>query len=468
MLTLSRSGRRVGALLVLSCIAFLGIMSAGWADSSRTHPNSSRTHPNSSRTHRDSNRAHQTAVRACAAHVQRRAHCASRRHGAAVAGTHGKRRTRAPHQGHKPPPAPSGSSPTGSSSPGDPAPTPTDPIPTGPTLTGPIPTAPTPTAPIESNPVAQPPQPTPSPSPSPSGFQPGIDSGANMTLDVQGSVLLGAKLVRIEFPIATAPAQMESVIAGYAAKGIRVLALASFYGTLPTPAQAQNLARWAAVYGPGGTFWAGRSDGQLAIQSIEFGNETSYGYQYGDGAGTSSYRERAENYARRLREAAAAISATGVHVGLLAQADDWTGDWVKGMYAGVPSLSDYVAGWTIHPYHNWRGRLEDLLEQTAAHGAPTTIPVDITEWGLPNDNGHCLSESGCPTYAQAGATLRGAVAEIRQLLGARLGVFILYQVRDQHTTGTSTDSEYFYGCLQHELQTKGEFTAAVQKLLASS
>jgi hypothetical protein len=46
-------------------------------------------------------------------------------------------------------------------------------------------------------------------------------------------------------------------------------------------------------------------------------------------------------------------------------------------------------------------------------------------------------------------------------------VFIVYQVRDQRTTGTSTDSEYFYGCLQHELQPKGEFTTAVQKLLAS-
>jgi hypothetical protein len=293
-----------------------------------------------------------------------------------------------------------------------------------------------------------------------------------MTLDVQGSVLLGAKLVRIEFPIDTPPAQMESVIAGYAAKGIRVLLLASFYGRLPTPAEAQSLAGWAKAYGPGGTFWAGRPDGQLGVESIEFGNETSYGYQYGDNAGSASYQERAENYARRLKEAAEAISTTGIHVGLLAAADDWTGDWINGMYAGVPNLSNYVAGWTIHPYHHWRSRLEDLVEQTAAHGAPTTIPIDITEWGLPTDNGNCLGENegynSCMPYKEAAGILRSTVNEMRQMLGSRLGMFILYQVRDQQVSGASTDDELYYGALQHELQPKGEYTTAIQELLASS
>jgi hypothetical protein len=292
-----------------------------------------------------------------------------------------------------------------------------------------------------------------------------------MTLDLQGSELLGAKLVRIEFPIAsTTPVEMETVIGGYAAKGIRVMPLVTFRGTLPTPAQAQSLAAWAQAYGPGGSFWATHPGGQEAIQSIEFGNETSYGYQYGDSAGTASYRERAENYARRFKEAAEAIAATGVHVGLLAQDDDWTGDWMNGMYAAVPNLSKYVAGWTIHPYHHWRSRLEALLEQTAAHG-DTTIPVDITEFGLPADNGRCLEEdeeyNACMPYSEAASILRSTVSEIHQLLGSRLGMFILYQIRDQALTGTSTESERYYGALQHELQPKGEFTTAVKELLAS-
>ncbi|MGH2853393.1 MAG: hypothetical protein ACRDLF_04280 [Solirubrobacteraceae bacterium] len=302
-------------------------------------------------------------------------------------------------------------------------------------------------------------------------FQTGIDSGTNMTLDLQGSVQLGAKLVRIEFPIETAPAQMESVIGGYAAKGIRVLLLSTFRGTLPTPAQAQSLAGVAKAYGPGGTFWTSHTGGEDAVQSIEFGNETSYGYQYGDSAGTRSYQERAENYARRLQEAAEAISATGIHVGLLAQADDWTGDWVNSMYAAVPNLSRYVAGWTIHPYHHWHDRLEGLLAQTAAHG-DTTIPVDITEFGLPTDNGRCIGEdeeyNGCLPYSEAASIVRSTVSEMRQLLGGRFGMLVLYQIRDQQPTGASTDDEMYYGALQHELQPKGEYTAAVQALLASS
>ena len=81
-------------------------------------------------------------------------------------------------------------------------------------------------------------------------------------------------------------------------------------------------------------------------------------------------------------------------MGLLAQADNASGNWVKSMYHAVPSLSSYVAGWTIHPYGvGWQTRLQDLISQTAAQGAPSTIPIDITEWGLTTDNGRCLSDN---------------------------------------------------------------------------
>jgi hypothetical protein len=304
-------------------------------------------------------------------------------------------------------------------------------------------------------------------------FQPGLNSGTTMTTDVAGATTLGAKLVRIEFGIETPASVLQTAIAGYAAKGIRVAPLAGFYGTMPTPAQAANLASWAKAYGPGGTFWAGRSDGALAIRTIEFGNETSYGYQYGDGAGAASYTARAQTYAVRVKEAAEAISATGVDVGVLAQADDWTGDWVNAMYSAVPNLDDYVAGWTIHPYGtNWQSRLQDLISQTAAHGAPSSIPIDITEWGIATDNGNCLNDNygmnKCMSYAEAGATVTSTVAAMRLRFGSRLGMFMLYQVRDQATSGTSNEREAYFGALQQNLQPKGAYTTAVQGLLASS
>lgn len=302
------------------------------------------------------------------------------------------------------------------------------------------------------------------------GFEPGINSGTNPQ-DFTGTATLGAKVVRISFSIGQPASSLEYAIANYAAKGVRVAPLASFYGRIPSAAEAQNVAGWAAEYGPGGTFWAKRSDGNLAIRTIEFGNETSYGYQYGDSAGSPSYQARAQTYAVRLKEAAEAIGATGIKVGVLAQADDPSGNWMNGMYQAVPNLANYVSGWVVHPYGTYgKTKLLGLLAQTAAHGAPSNIPIDITEWGLSTDNGVCVNENygfnPCMTYAQAAEQLKSSIAEIKTLAGSRLRMFMLYQVRDQQVAGASNEREAYFGLLQHEDQPKGAFTTAAQELLA--
>jgi hypothetical protein len=277
--------------------------------------------------------------------------------------------------------------------------------------------------------------------------------------------------VRIEFSISDSASQLQNTIATYAEKGIRVAPLASFYGRLPSEAEARNLASWASAYGPGGSFWTGRSDGNLAIQTIEFGNETNDGYQYNDSAGEPSYAERAHTYATRLKEAAQAISQTGVKVGLLSVSEDWTGDWMRGMFEAVPNLGSYVAGWVSHPYGTgWRSAIEDILAQAAAHGAPSTIPIDITEWGLATDNGHCLSDNYgwnmCMSYGEAATTTSTVLTAMRALLGSRLHDFFIYQIRDQQPSGASTDREAYFGALQHELQPKGAYTTEVKTVLA--
>jgi len=323
-------------------------------------------------------------------------------------------------------------------------------------------------------PVQEAPKESPAPPSGTTGFQPGINAGwfYSGQLDIPAVTTLGAKIVRVEFPVEWTAPQLEKTIAGYAALGIRVAPLVTFTGTLPTPAQAQALAQWAKAYGPGGTFWAGRSDGALAIQAIEFGNETSGGYQYGDSAGSASYQERAHNYALRLREAAQAISAAGSHVGLLAVAEDWTGDWMKGMFEAVPNLGSYVAGWVSHPYGpTWKSKFEGIIKQSAEHGASSSIPIDVTEWGVASDNGRNLGEnygySPTMSYQQAAETLKSAVSEMRAYLGSRVGLFTIYQVRDQKATGASSEREAYFGALQHENQSKGAYTTAVQELLAS-
>ncbi len=305
-------------------------------------------------------------------------------------------------------------------------------------------------------------------------FQPGINSGSAAIWELPGAELLGAKVVRVAISIATTPEEFEPVIAAYAEKGIRVAPLATFTGTLPTPAQAQNLAAWASAYGPGGTFWSSHSGGQYAMQTIEFGNETSYSYQYTNDS-PAGYASRAQTYALRFAEAATAIRAVNPKVGLLAQGDSGNAGpaWVENMFKAVPNLGTLVAGWTVHPYGpNWRAKFEEIVAQTTAQGAPLTIPIDVTEWGLSTDNGRCLNENfswnPCMTYQEAAEVLSRTVSEMREALPGRLGLLLLYQIRDQKTSGESTDLEGYFGAVQHALQPKGAYTTEVKAFLASS
>jgi hypothetical protein len=313
-----------------------------------------------------------------------------------------------------------------------------------------------------------------SPSQSSTTFQPGINSGSAAIWELPGAELLGAKIVRVATSIATTPKEFEPVIAAYAEQGIRVAPLATFTGTLPTPAQAQNLAAWASAFGPGGTFWANHVGGQYAIQTIEFGNETSDSYQYTNNT-PAGYASRAQTYALRFAEAATAVRAVNPKVGLLALGDSGNAGpaWVENMFKAVPNLGTLVAGWTVHPYGpNWRAKFEEIVSQTAAQGAPSTIPIDVTEWGLSTDNGRCLSENygwnACMTYQEAAEVLARTISEMRQSLPGRLGLLLLYQIRDQKPSGETTGREDYFGAAQRELQPKGAYTTEVKEVLASS
>jgi hypothetical protein len=306
-------------------------------------------------------------------------------------------------------------------------------------------------------------------------FTPGlVASGA----DAPAIKWLGAPVVRVEFDIGTPVSQMRQSIGAITSAGARPLLLAGFEGGLPTQAEAQNLASWAAEFGPGGNFWNGRSDGRLAVHQIEFGNETSYGYQYGDGYADASYASRAEQYAVRLAQAHDAIAMTHRSVGLLAQADDGgsgSANWVNHMFDAVPNLGQYVDGWTVHPYgprDRWEPKIDRLIMQTSANGASPRIPIDVTEWGISTDNGASLSDNyGWPvnaTYAQAASALRDSVAAMRldPQIAPRLRLFIIYAVHDLGSPRSSAERERYFGVLQANLAEKGAYTAEVRQLFA--
>jgi hypothetical protein len=306
-------------------------------------------------------------------------------------------------------------------------------------------------------------------------FTPGLVASSDHLRSAAAARALGADVVRVEFDIRTRPPAMRRTMRALAKRDLRPLLLAGFHGRMPTRAEARNLARWASEFGPGGRFWKGRERGR-PVQRIEFGNETSYRDQYGDTYYDASYTARARLYAVRLQQAHAAIARTGRNVGLLAQADDGgtaSAAWVNGMYDAVPSLHRLVDGWTVHPYGprgRWEPKLLRLIAQARANGAPSTIPIDITEYGISSDNGAALGDNlGWPTnltYAQAAGALTETVTAMRtaRAIGPRLRMFMLYAAHDLRPPRASRDREQYFGALRHNLAGKGAYSAGARRL----
>lgn len=289
---------------------------------------------------------------------------------------------------------------------------------------------------------------------------------------------LGARTVRVEFSIDSTPGQLAPVIAAFARHGVRVLPLAGFTGRIPSSAEAINLGTWARTFGPGGTFWRGRSGGDLAIRDIEFGNETNQAYQFGGcSAGCATYVPRARAYALALKVAQEAIDGADgdSRVGVLAIGDDGgtgSADWIDGMFEAVPDLARRIAGWTAHTYgpaSRWRPLLDRLVSQTSARGAPATTPIFITELGLASDNGRCLSGnfgwSPCMTYSTAASSLRETLDALRAYADGRVRAIFLYQAVDQRLPNVDQDAEHYFGVLQANHASKGAYTAYVRAQL---
>jgi hypothetical protein len=330
--------------------------------------------------------------------------------------------------------------------------------------------------------TARPPTPieaTAASQPTTGSFEMGAEAGSATLWELPWLQTLGAHTARMEFEVNAPVSKLEPIVEGYARAGIRPLLLATFTGRVPSTAEAQNVATWAAAFGPGGSFWRGRNlPAGTAVTDIEFGNETNNPYQFGESSErwfeASSFIQRAEAYARRLRDAQIAIAQTGAQVGLLGIADEYGGhtSWDEAMFRAVPDLGQRVAGWTAHPYGpNWRTTLDGVIANTQAAGAPA-LPIYVTEWGLSSDNGRCLDDNfgwnPCMTYQEAATVLGENVAAMRARYGSRLRAFYLFQARDQRPTGTASDREYYFGALQSNRAPKGAYTAEVQSLLAEN
>lgn len=290
-------------------------------------------------------------------------------------------------------------------------------------------------------------------------FEAGVQAG-KLPRDVTISARLGAPVARVEWPIQTPASELRPLVAAYARRGVRVQPLAGFEGRMPTRAEAENVGAWARVVGPRGGMWRDL-DPDLAVQAIEFGNETSFAYQGTEKLGGE--------YARRAREASRATNAAGV--GLFIQADDanQVDGWINQMYDAVPDLHEYAAAWIMHPYgSDWRRRLDWSIARLAENDAPR-LPIAVTEYGIANDEGRCLDKNYgwplCLTSAQAAVILERVVRDMRAEY-PRITQFILYNNHDLRPPGTDANAENYFGARRSDGSSKGPFTDAAEALLA--
>jgi hypothetical protein len=304
------------------------------------------------------------------------------------------------------------------------------------------------------------------------GFTVGMVSGpaAAWEAGLTDKANLHPKVVRVPFQIGASVSSVQNQVAGLAAKGEQALLLAEFPGRIPSTSEAQSLANWAKAVGPGGSFWQGRSDGNLAVRYIEFGNETNMSYQFGGVSSGSSYIARAQSYAQRARDAADAIRAANPNVGLLAIADNGgcgCSQWVDGMFSAVPDLNKHVAGWSAHPYgpsSRYKPIMDRAMSDVARHG-DTTLPFFLTEYGISTNNGTCLDSNynwpNCMTYQQAGDSMRNAILDLKQSY-PRIAQIYIFEQRDMANDPNGREANF--GAIKSDGSLKGAYTDAVRNL----
>lgn len=209
---------------------------------------------------------------------------------------------------------------------------------------------------------------------------------------------LGITLNRVDFHYGESISSMDSKVALDSSHGLTPLPLLTHYGTI----SEFDLAGWqswaktvVARYGPGGSFWNGRSDGQYAPRFFELLNEP-YGYWYYP-------RPDPAAYARFFANVVSAAQAANPQARFLLAAHPQafrdaagvfsrqTWNWMVKAAPDGPRALALAGGVTSHSY----GSQQDAgLIAVASHKDFPDLPVWITEIGY--RIGETLSDGATP------------------------------------------------------------------------
>jgi Beta-galactosidase len=211
-------------------------------------------------------------------------------------------------------------------------------------------------------------------------------------------------------------------------------------------AYADFIARIAARYGPGGSFWQSHpSLPARPLQYIELWNEPYCScFSYG---GVNPAR-----YAALVKASVLAGRAANANVKYLIEADTAPGDFLAGMYAAMPDLNRYFDAVAVHPYSDDRSplltndtygfqRIGYTRNVLVANGA-SDKPMWITEMGWPTCPGGAAYE--CVSEAQQAEYLQAAFDLVKTQYSSFVRALFVYHYND-FAPGNPNDREQWFG-----------------------
>lgn len=290
---------------------------------------------------------------------------------------------------------------------------------------------------------------------------------------------IGAGFVRVDFDPSMSWTDSDSEFADAAAHGMGVLPLISQdqqISTIDKGAFANYVALFCRRYGPGGTFWQGRTDGYLAPVEIEVFNEP-WGYWF---VGTVEPNHYADLVVRTVTAARAAnpnckFLVAGIDRYFTRASGGTWADWFSPMFAAQPTLASCIDGVTLHLYGThpldltWWGnysewpQIESVASDLRSRGLDIggAVKFWISEFGFTT-----TSNTASPDYGVSEADQASQYLDALRVFFGRypdlVAAIDLYRYRD----GSTDTRQNRWGVIRNDGSTKPAYTA-LQTFLAT-
>lgn len=270
---------------------------------------------------------------------------------------------------------------------------------------------------------------------------------------------IGVSADRLEFGQQMSWAEIDERYTLALREGMRVLPVLNSLRRISS-IDAASFAAWtgafAARYGPGGTFWAGRADGALALPQIEIFNEP-YGAWYYQPVEPAAF---ARLYVAAVDAGRRANPATKYLLPVQPTIDEngTSRPWSPELWAAEPQIAARVDGLAVHPYGSWTPganpfwsywKTRWIYDEWSRRGAPRQLWL--------TEVGQCTSSvaPNCVSEAQQAEAVRFYVADARATPYIR-AVFV-FTHRD--AAGDPANRENSFGIVRSDLTPKPAFWA---------